>query len=63
MNKPMYRTAHMTRMERTAAGRRLRQVVGRRLSVLLFLIAKNLLFWGSLALSGFAIYALMDWII
>ncbi|WP_106751870.1 hypothetical protein [Pannonibacter carbonis] len=61
MSKPMFRADGLTRTERLAASRRLRQGVGKRASGLVFLLAKNLLFWGSMLLSGFAVYSLASW--
>ena len=62
MNKPMFRAANLTRTERLAASRRLREGVGRRASALAFLLTKNLLFWGGMLLSCFALYSLVAWL-
>lgn len=63
MTKPMFRAASLTRTERRTASRRLWSGVGKRASALVFLLAKNLLFWGSMVISGFALYSLVAWLI
>lgn len=63
MDKPMYRAAHLSRLERSAESRRQWQVFGKRIAGGLFLIVKNLLFWGSMLLSGYALYALAVWLV
>ncbi|WP_439528885.1 hypothetical protein [Pannonibacter sp.] len=63
MTKPMFRAASLTRTERRTASRRLWSGVGKRASAFVFLLAKNLLFWGSMVISGFALYSLVAWLI
>ncbi|MFN7165541.1 MAG: hypothetical protein ACK4NV_00720 [Pannonibacter sp.] len=62
VDEPMFRAAHLSRLERSAESRRQWQAFGKRCAGVLFLIVKNLLFWGSMLLSGYALYALAVWL-
>ncbi|NBN63020.1 hypothetical protein GWI72_09960 [Microvirga tunisiensis] len=60
LNEPMHRAAHLTQAYGRLLARRL--VLGKRTSALLFLVVKNLLFWGSMIVSGFLTYKGLTWL-